>query len=64
MQLVSYKKQELPILREHHIPPDVFVGSVLLVALLSCVVLLCVFIVVPHYGFEVSSSSTSLCYIS
>jgi hypothetical protein len=41
---VSYKKQELPTLRKHlSSSPVFFVGSVLLIFLVFCVVLLCVF---------------------
>jgi hypothetical protein len=41
---VSYKKQELLTFREHlSSPPGFFVGSVLLIFLVFCVVLLCVF---------------------
>ena len=41
---ISYKKQELPTLRKHLSScPVFFVGSVLLIFLVFCVVLLCVF---------------------
>ena len=41
---VSYEKQELPTLRKHlSSSPGFFVGSVLLIFLVFCVVLLCVF---------------------
>jgi hypothetical protein len=59
---VSYKKQELLTFREHlSSPPGFFVGSVLLIFLVFCVVLLCVFMFrIPCFDVRCVFSITTM----